>query len=354
MKSTSRRIAFTLVELLVVIAIIGILIGMLLPAVQQVREAARRAACSNNIRQLGLACHNYESAIQRFPPGVNWDFGIQTGGNAVRNQNPIIPTPSDPALAQQIAWGVFILPYMEQNNLSDLLESETDNWDTDWSSELDANGNLIVSTVVQSFICPSDNSPDGDFNQFWTNDASVAAGVGLQSKSNYVGCMGANTTTIVASLNPLNNPTWSGGSWGVFGKNSKTTFPDISDGSSNVILMGERASRTFEQAGSTSTKEDYGANWSGAVDNSWGRVNANARASIWSVLGAIGSTEPQHVTSFSVNGERPSDGVASSYHPGGATVVFADGSAHFLSDNLAFETFVALCVMKDGAVVPSF
>ena len=117
--SKSRR-AFTLVELLVVIAIIGILIGMLLPAVQQVREAARRVTCMNNLRQTGLAALNYESSFQQLPPGVNYN------GNAWRTRGlPISPRPSNPILGQQIGWGVYILPFAEQNNIFDLLEAET-------------------------------------------------------------------------------------------------------------------------------------------------------------------------------------------------------------------------------------
>ena len=106
MKTTSRRLAFTLVELLVVIAIIGILIGMLLPAVQQVREAARRTACMNNSRQAGLAMLNYESAFMRFPPGLNRNENNSRG-------KPVIPRPANSAQGTNIGWGMIILPFIE-------------------------------------------------------------------------------------------------------------------------------------------------------------------------------------------------------------------------------------------------
>ncbi|MCH2179135.1 MAG: DUF1559 domain-containing protein, partial [Mariniblastus sp.] len=110
MNSSPKKKGFTLVELLVVIAIIGILIGMLLPAVQQVREAARRTTCANNARQLSLAMLNYESALGTFPPGLRCDTPADSAG--------II---QDASWKTLWSWGTFVLPYVEQNNLYEVL-----------------------------------------------------------------------------------------------------------------------------------------------------------------------------------------------------------------------------------------
>ena len=345
MKRDLRRFAFTLVELLVVIAIIGILIGMLLPAVQSVREAARRTQCLNNTKQLSLACLNYESAHSEFPTGINARGTGITRGAAIRSE------PSDSTQAQEIGWGVFILPYIEQDNLNNQLKTATNNWDTDWAVELNA-GKLIVSNVVPAFICPSDAAPDGDFNKFFTPSSVVSASNDLHSKSNYVACMGATPFQSGISLQrALNRPDQSPENWGVFGFNSRTTFGDISDGSSNVLAIGERSSRTEEEAGFTSgnRKDQYGAVWSGAIANGWGAENGSSRNDYNAVLGSIAAINP---TSFTVNGFRQSESVASGFHTGGATVGFADGSSHFLSNDISFDTFIRICRMRDGQVVP--
>ena len=118
--SRSRRTGFTLVELLVVIAIIGILIGMLLPAVQQVRGAARRTQCANNLRQAGLACLNYESAFQPFPPGLNVPINQGSGSFYTGQANSM--GLKQPAINGKFgSWMVWVLPFMEQNNLFDQL-----------------------------------------------------------------------------------------------------------------------------------------------------------------------------------------------------------------------------------------
>ena len=350
MKPNLRRPAFTLVELLVVIAIIGILIGMLLPAVQQVREAARRSACSNNLRQLALACHNYESSFQRFPPGMN------TGANSSLRwtRGPsVIPRPSAPTEALEIGWGVFVLPYIEQNNLYDQLKAATENWDLPWDDKLDANGQLIVSTVVSSFICPSDASRDDQFNQAWTDATSANANVGLHSKTNYVACNGGNNSTIQQALRALNQP----GQeihWGIFGGNSRTSFSDMSDGSSNTVAFSEVASITgFEAGGSVGTPPDvpiYGAIWSGVAPDPVCQANSGP----FQLFSMMGTLKPDFSFKYAINSDNPLANAGSSFHPGGVTVAFGDGSAHFFSEDLALDVLGTICAMGEGGVTPEF
>jgi prepilin-type N-terminal cleavage/methylation domain-containing protein/prepilin-type processing-associated H-X9-DG protein len=330
----SKR-AFTLVELLVVIAIIGILIGMLLPAVQQVREAARRVTCMNNSRQLTLAMMNYESAYQLFPPGINWVDDNSRG-------LPVIPRPGRPTRGRMMGWGMIILPFMEQNNLHDQLREATNSWDDHWYEKLDANGQPLASNIVPAFICPSDASPDGNRNKGITHKDVVAAGLNSYGKSNYVGCVGGCNFTDAVRTNHSS-------AWGIMSRNSRVGFGHISDGSSNVIVLGERSSRTELQAGETNSPRDgYGAIWAGRL--STGRqFNETARHSDCTVLGRLhlGNNSRR----WGINGLRPSEVLVGSFHPGGATVSFADGSSHFVSENTSFGTLKQMAAMADGEVV---
>lgn len=352
-KSKSKSSGFTLVELLVVIAIIGILIGMLLPAVQQVREAARRIQCANNLRQNVIAMHNYESAFGAFPPGKN-----DSQGATRRTFDPIFPRASDPTDGQEIAWGVFILPFIEQQNLFDQFRVATNDWDLHVVDVLDANGVPLVSNVIPGFICPSDSSPNGDFNASWTHEDVLDAGF-MASKANYVPVYGAIDPNVSSGdIQQLNNPAVEGSGlrWGMFGNNSRTTFPDIFDGSSNVIALGERSSISEVEAGFTGTNPftTFGAVWAGRLSRGGDVHNdftsANASRSVAS-LGWITDTSPASVVEFGVNGTRPTEGFTSSFHSGGVNVGLADSSTHFLSDTVSFDVLIALSVMADGQVV---
>lgn len=186
-----RSRGFTLVELLVVIAIIGILIGILLPAVQQVREAARRISCANHVKQLGLAALNYESGFGRFPSGVVDD---------------------DDDLQNAFHSGfVYLLPYLEQKNLYDQYDLGTD-----WKSAQNA---PLAQISIPGFHCPSNNS-------FVAQDGGVPG-----SAIDYALCKG--------SLAYLHNRNLEDG---MFDVNSKIDFSSILDGASNTLMMGEAAS----------------------------------------------------------------------------------------------------------------
>ena len=198
------RMAFTLVELLVVIAIIGILIGMLLSAVQQVREAARRASCQNNIRQLSLACHNYESANARFPPGCNWN---SSSADPLRNQNAIVADPTNSTGGQRIAWSVFLLPFLEEANLESVFEAATNGWDNNWWEATMPDGTPVASAVVPFFLCPSDVNPDDDLNPTYTTALQGAFFGGSDfGKSNYVAIAGAGVNATDGSPNSAGQP----------------------------------------------------------------------------------------------------------------------------------------------------
>ena len=347
---------FTLVELLVVIAIIGILIGMLLPAVQQVREAARRTECLNNLRQLGLATLNYESSFMRFPPATqrNHSTTAFSRGPAPRRR----PNASDPNDARKYGWGMFILPQIEQNALENQLKEATNNWDNNWEFAVGTDGGVLASNVIPFYTCPSDSSPDGDFNRYYTT--SLSPDGSLFAKSNYIACAGSAGDT----YNENNNSAASG-FWGILGENSKTSFAGIADGSSNTILYGERASRTEEQSGNTDSdlKLNYGALWAGRP-NSNGSLLGGGDGSEYGIVGVAGADEQakallggsgsDSAARWSVNGTDTPKSIASSYHPGGANCVLADGSAHVLSDDLNISVLRNLAAMADGNVTSIF
>ena len=191
----ARRTGFTLVELLVVIAIIGVLVGMLLPAVQQVREAARRTQCANNQRQIGLAFQNHHSAQMKFPPGVT-DWRPFFGGDT-SNRN--------------LAWSVFLLPYMEQQNVFDQL---------DLSLAYDHPDNLAGGAVViETFLCPSALSPTSS-----SNTVQLAF-------TDYGGIFGER-------INSPNNPPK-----GLMIFDQALRHADITDGSSNTLIVAEDSQR---------------------------------------------------------------------------------------------------------------
>jgi len=343
--SIARQRAFTLIELLVVIAIIGILVAMTLPAVQNVREAARRTTCLNNMRQISLAAQNFESAHARLPTGMNGPVGWLS-----RTNRPVTPKPSNANSGLYIGWPVYLLPFVEQQNIHDELQQASNGWDTPFGASVNSSGELIVANVIPVFVCNSDVSVDGNFSEPYTDPAATSGGLGLHSKSNYVGCMGVNASVyspwFMGSLNGSSNP-HKRTDWGIMGINSRTELRDIGDGLSNVMIFGERSSAENTLSWLPPHERiPRGAIWSGWSPG----CNAPGHGNLVSVLGCV--SRRALPTAFTVNGSWSSTGVASSFHPGGANVAMADGSVHFLNENIGFYTFCDLNVMDDGATTP--
>lgn len=297
-----RRIGFTLVELLVVIAIIGVLIALLLPAVQQAREAARRMQCSNNLKQLGLALHNYHDTYGKFPPGY---LHPETGWGAKDSS---------------WGWGAQLLPFIEQNSLADALNVGNITL-TDALTDPSTTRTLMRQPVT-AFRCPSDTAPD-------TNTGHRPYGPGESlvdvATSNYVG---SNTSHKwhsggrLTGYGPGESGQWSPPNAsqapsGIFWRQSKVAMRDITDGTSNTIAIGERAWRLNNPAGGT-----FSCN--AAVV--FGTSNENEQLSIRHVLGGstvrINQPHSECIYGFS------------SMHPGGSQFVLCDGSVRFLSETI--------------------
>jgi prepilin-type N-terminal cleavage/methylation domain-containing protein/prepilin-type processing-associated H-X9-DG protein len=282
----SPRNAFTLVELLVVIAIIGILVALLLPAVQAAREAARRSQCLNNMRQLGIALHNHHDTFKRLPPG---GLGVPTTGEGA------IP---------RLAWSAFVLPFMEQQNLQDLVDLKH-SW-----SWVDANtNNLVVNEMrVPVFHCPSGTTVNQPNTALFT--------------LHYYGNMGPKGQNPQTGLNydVLSAPNvsdWSQGEisvHGVLGANTKTRFADIIDGTSNTILLGELS-------------------WNDApCYRAWLRGFENkAVVGSKNVFNAINGVATQF-----------NDVSFGSEHPGGANFAMCDASVRFINEDIDIGAYRGL------------
>ena len=288
MKRLSIR-GFTLVELLVVIAIIGVLIALLLPAVQQAREAARRMSCTNNLKQIALAMHNYHDTYLTFPSGC-----MATSNNA--------DPPSGP---QMWGWGVLILPQIEQNNLYDSLSPNTRRLVDVLNDTTDR---VLVQRPIAAYRCPSDTTKDTLQGTPQTMDFDGTAGVGTNffgGTSNYIGA-GA-----FAATDLIDRPS------GPFFRNSETGFKDMADGASNTFLVGER---DYECSAGT---------WAG-VRNDGG---PGPRGTNY-VMGRVSIPLNNFTNPTGNNG--CCEGF-SSPHPGGALFAYGDGRVAFVSENIDFN-----------------
>ena len=267
----NKRMAFTLVELLVVITIIGILIALLLPAVQSAREAARRMQCSNNLKQLGLAMHNYHATLNCFPPGfmaLNHLGEIKGGW----------------------AWGVFLMPYIEQSSLKDTLSA------TKYTlSQVVSDPALLpmLQTKLSVFSCPS--SPIEPLREY------LGPGSEMVATANYTCCRGFFSYKGAVNLQKQNN--------GVFYAESATKIRDVTDGTSNTFALGER---TVLPVYSQDPKK-------------WPSWCGPGGLGIGSTVSSCVSDKPNHPTNMHL---------FSSHHPGGANFCFVDGSVHFIADTI--------------------
>lgn len=307
----NRNRAFTLVELLVVIAIIGILVGLLLPAVQAAREASRRMQCSNNLKQIGLAIHNYESTYKRFPIGS------------------VVRINFDPPRGDGWTWHSRILPYLEQTALYDRVSSVigTDRGTRDSPEQVLAGR----TTRLSFFQCPS--HPDG---------VSNPAKAGYQL-STYNGVCGS-TTFNNDQVDELSDLGYRGN--GIFFLNSNIRIADVSDGTSNTFLVAEvqdelRGAPNSNRMPGSDRKYNFASGSDG-----------NPPQDISEFLIGMEADDPINANTRDGNGHFSNDGeYAGSYHVGGAQFVLTDGSVRFVSQNINITTYRALSTRANGEVV---
>lgn len=304
---------FTLIELLVVIAIIAILIALLLPAVQQAREAARRSQCKNNLKQLGLALHNYHDTQNIFPPG--W-FGYDLNRGY---------------FSTQFAWGALLLPGLDQAPLWNSIDFRR--------RAVDSANIPILKEVAPVFVCPSDTGPavtkqlclpfNSNLNTDWAT-------------SNYLGCRGGffliPPQNLVSQLSLGGNPS---ANKGLFDNTSVRRIRDITDGTSSTFAIGETMVDTVDFRGTP-----------------------NPVAPLWNASRMEGSD----VTALCVKSSPPNfvspaiGGLPSGYrygnfhsrHTGGVHLLLCDGAVRFISQNIDGATYESLGTIGNGEVIGDF
>jgi prepilin-type N-terminal cleavage/methylation domain-containing protein len=328
MRRGFARRGFTLIELLVVIAIIAVLIALLLPAVQQAREAARRSSCKNNLKQIGLALHNYHDIMKTFPPGY-------------------VAGPTAP-YSNRFAWSAQILPQLEQGNLPFAFTTLV--YSNNNQADLIGNDRYIAQKLAV-FQCPSDarNEIETINSSTGTTTNGGASFTNLQvSRGSYVGVYGTPPSTAPGATTQQNNLSPSNAtnainvlptSNGMFYRNSKRGLRDMTDGTSNTCVVGEVAQGV--------------TTWSGFYNDATEILGVGGRSPI------LGSTNPY--PGVSINPPLTSGGVAvpevgafSSQHTGIAQFLLGDGSVRSISQTINMNILGALCQRNDGQPVGQF
>jgi prepilin-type N-terminal cleavage/methylation domain-containing protein len=297
------RSGFTLIELLVVITVIAILMALLLPAVQQAREAARRAECKNNLKQIGLAIHNFAELYNELPPG-----GVYQSSGDIRRGSMF----------------VYLLPMLEQSavyNAYDLKQEDVD--DTTFPS-----GELVASTMIPGLLCPSDSHPSAYDDRAAHN---YAASRGPTQVWDNPGCFCTHSWTAL-EMAPIDDQSRFAGPFTRVGTRAK--FRDVIDGLTNTIFVGEVRPECSEH-----------------VQNGWAASNNGSGYCTTLIPINFDSCDPDHADPC----HRPCNwntevGFKSS-HEGGAHFLLGDGSVQFLSENIDHQLYQYLGAKNDGQVV---
>lgn len=315
--SDVNRSGITIVELLVAIAIAGFLVALLIPAVQAAREAARRACCSNKMRQIGIGLHQYEAAISSFPAGAITDrfssseINCNVGGNA--NADSFAP------------WAVLLLPYLDRRPQSGSFSFESPFFGF-YHPPAPAQNSSAQLERCSIYECPSDPNSQA-----------------MNANTNYFGVQGGGAVADCTSTAPFDGRVFFYN--GLFYNNSHINFNDIPDGSSNTLAVGETRYLQLKGGGAQPSGLFFGTWASSFWTVGAGNVSSSVPVTLAGAMERINSVALDPAANWTVEHQAR---VFGSYHPGGCSFLLADGHVRFVVEEIDLEVFHSLGNRKDG------